>query len=70
MISAEPYLRTQRVATALGVSVSTIKRWVDSGTIQAARTVGKHRMIPFSEALRLAKEHGFAEADLAAASRV
>lgn len=64
MISAEPYLKTQRVAQALGVSVSTIKRWVDSGMIQAARTVGKHRLIPFSEALRLAREQGFPEANL------
>jgi excisionase family DNA binding protein len=64
VISAEPYLKTQRVAKALGVSVSTIKRWVDSGMIQAARTVGKHRLIPFSEALRLAREQGFPEADL------
>lgn len=64
MISAEPYLKTQRVAQALGVSVSTIKRWVDSGMIQAARTVGKHRLIPYSEALRLAREQGFPEANL------
>ena len=68
MIAAEPYLKTQRVAKALGVSVSTIKRWVDSGMIQAARTVGKHRLIPFSEALRLAREQGFPEANLAVLS--
>jgi excisionase family DNA binding protein len=64
MISAEPYLKTQRVAQALEISVSTIKRWVDSGMIQAARTVGKHRLIPFSEALRLAREQGFPQANL------
>jgi excisionase family DNA binding protein len=64
MTAAEPYLKTQRVAQALGVSVSTIKRWVDSGMIQAARTVGKHRLIPFSEALRLAREQGLPEVDL------
>jgi excisionase family DNA binding protein len=64
MAATEPYLKTQRVAQALGVSVSTIKRWVDSGMIQAARTVGKHRLIPFSEALRLAREQGFPEANL------
>jgi excisionase family DNA binding protein len=64
VIAAEPYLKTQPMAKALGVSVSTIKRWVDSGMIQAARTVGKHRLIPYSEALRLAKEQGFSEANL------
>src|SRR3954452_3511037 len=64
MIAAEPYLKTQRVAQALGISVSTVKRWVDSGMIRAARTVGKHRLIPFSEALRLAREQGFPEANL------
>ncbi len=61
---AEPYLKTQRVATALGVSVSTVKRWVDSGKIRAARTAGKHRLIPISEALRLGREQGFPEANL------
>jgi MerR family transcriptional regulator, light-induced transcriptional regulator len=64
MIAAEPYLKTQRFAQVLGVSVSTVKRWVDSGMIRAARTVGKHRLIPFSEALRLAREQGFPEANL------
>jgi excisionase family DNA binding protein len=59
MNAAESYLKTQRVAQSLGVSVSTIKRWVDSGMIRAARTVGKHRLIPKSEALRLAREKGF-----------
>ena len=64
MIASEPYLKTQRVAQALGVSVSTVKRWVDAGMIRAARTVGKHRLIPFSEALRLAREQGYSETNL------
>ena len=59
---AEPYLKTQQVADELGVSVSTVKRWVDSGTIRAARTAGKHRLIPLSEAVRLAREQGLPEA--------
>ena len=62
MIPAETYLKTQQVADELGVSVSTVKRWVDSGTIRAARTVGKHRLIPRSEAIRLAKEQGLSVA--------
>jgi excisionase family DNA binding protein len=64
MIVAEPYLKTQRVAQALGVSASTIKRWVDSGTIRAIRTAGKHRLIPMSEALRLAREQGVDAANI------
>lgn len=44
------------VAEALGLSVSTIKRWVDSGTIQAVRTAGRHRLIPKAEAVRMAHE--------------
>ena len=64
MIAAEPYLKTQRVAEALGVSASTIKRWVDTGTIRAVRTFGKHRLIPVSEALRLAREQGVQAAKL------
>ena len=56
MVSPDDYLKTQTVAEALGLSVSTIKRWVDSGTIQAVRTVGKHRLIPRSEAVRVAQE--------------
>jgi MerR family transcriptional regulator, light-induced transcriptional regulator len=51
-------LKTQTVARALGLSVSTIKRWVDSGTIQAVRTAGKHRLIPRAEAIRIATELG------------
>ena len=54
MIAAEHYLKTRGVAKALGVSASTIKRWVDSGMIRAVRTAGKHRLIPLSEALRVA----------------
>ncbi len=58
MATAEMFLKTQRAAEALGVSASTVKRWVDQGMIQAARTQGRHRLIPLSEARRLAREQG------------
>ena len=58
MARPDDYLKTQTVAEALGLSVSTIKRWVDSGTIHAVRTAGKHRLIPRSEAIRMAHELG------------
>lgn len=51
----ETYLKTQQVADALNVSVSTIKRWVDSGELKAIRTLGKHRLIPLSDAVAFAR---------------
>ncbi len=51
-------LRTRQVADALGVSPSTIKRWVDLGILRASRTVGKHRLIASSETLRFARQRG------------
>jgi MerR family transcriptional regulator, light-induced transcriptional regulator len=57
-------LKTQQVARALGMSVSTIKRWVDAGVLRAGRTVGKHRLISAAEALRFARERGLPTADL------
>ena len=58
MACPDDHLKTRTVAKALGLSVSTIKRWVDCGTIHAVRTVGKHRLIPRSEAIRMARELG------------
>lgn len=55
MESPETLLRTHEVAKRLQVSVSTVKRWVDAGTIQAVRTPGKHRKISLSEADRMAR---------------
>jgi excisionase family DNA binding protein len=57
-LPTDTYLKTQQVARALGVSVSTIKRWVDSGALTARRTVGKHRLIARSEAERFARTQG------------
>ena len=59
MISTETYLKTQQVADALGVSVSSIKRWVDSGVLEATRTMGKHRLVLLSSALQFARREKF-----------
>ncbi len=45
-------LSTRDLADALGVSESSLKRWVDAGKIAASRTEGGHRRIELGEALR------------------
>ncbi len=55
-IPEQPLWKTSQVADALGLSPSTVKRLVDSGELRAARTVGKHRLVPPTEALRFARE--------------
>ncbi len=64
MVVTEKLLKTQQVAQALGMSVSSIKRWVDSGSLRATRTVGRHRLISLSEALRFARAHHLPYANL------
>ncbi len=64
MSAPEPLLKTQQVAEALGVSVSTIKRWIDSGALGAARTLGKHRLVPLGEAVRFARAQDLPDARL------
>jgi len=49
-------LSTRELADALGVSESSLKRWVDSGKIAASRTEGGHRRIPLSEAMRFIRD--------------
>jgi excisionase family DNA binding protein len=51
-------LSPRQVARALGVSESSLKRWVDAGKIAATRTDGGHRKIALSEAVRYVREHG------------
>jgi excisionase family DNA binding protein len=45
-------LSTRDLADALGVSESSLKRWVDAGKISASRTEGGHRRIELGEAMR------------------
>ncbi len=49
-------LSPRELADALGVSESSLKRWVDAGKIAAARTEGGHRKIAMPEAVRFIRE--------------
>ena len=51
-------LSPRELADALGVSESSLKRWVDAGKITAARTDGGHRKISLPEAVRFIRETG------------
>lgn len=48
----------RELAEAIGVSESSVKRWVDGGAIQASRTAGGHRRIAAGEAIRFIRESG------------
>jgi MerR family transcriptional regulator, light-induced transcriptional regulator len=51
-------LSTRELAEALGVSESSLKRWVDAGKIAASRTEGGHRRIALAEAVRFIRTSG------------
>ena len=50
-------LTTRQFAQSLGVSESSVKRWIDDGTIDADRTAGGHRRIPMASAVRFMRLH-------------
>ncbi len=49
-------LSPRELGLALGVSESSLKRWIDAGKIVATRTDGGHRRIALPEAVRFIRE--------------
>lgn len=52
------HLSPRDLGTAIGVSESSIKRWVDDGELPSVRTRGGHRRIRVGEAMRWISQHG------------
>ena len=52
----KPLISPRELADAIGVSESSIKRWVDNGVVTATKTAGGHRRIPISEAIRYLRD--------------
>lgn len=64
--SREHTFSPRELAKAVGVSESSMKRWIDAGEVEAVRTAGGHRRVSRREAVRFIRERGLPIADMAA----
>ncbi len=58
MSKAKQTFSPAELGGALGVSESSVKRWIDAGTLHATKTPGGHRRVALPEALRFVRETG------------
>jgi molybdopterin-binding protein len=49
-------IRVGRAAEMLGVSVDTVRRWIDAGRLSSSRSGSGQRSVPMSDVTRLAAE--------------
>jgi excisionase family DNA binding protein len=59
----QSHLSPKDLALVIGVSESSLKRWVDDGRLRAERTSGGHRRIPLVDAVRFIRETAATIAD-------
>ena len=62
---APEFLSTAQVAEALGIGVSTVKRWVEDGILPATKTAGGHRKLLLADVLEAARQNDLPVRDLA-----
>lgn len=53
------YLSPKQLGQAIGVSESSLKRWIDEGMVDVIRTTGGHRRIELAEAIRFVRQRGY-----------
>lgn len=53
--ASDKLLSPRDLATAIGASESSLKRWTDQGHLAVSRTAGGHRRIPVNEAIRFVR---------------